>query len=95
VVIFLNFGWIAFATLTERPGVTGNMYYYYQITIMQFFLYKGLFSVLAFLFALNMLHNLIKCKSDKLNKTMLYFVVFFIAIFIIEYYLDCRFVPKG
>jgi len=39
MILFVTYGWSAFATLTERSGLNGDIYYYYKLTRYQFSLY--------------------------------------------------------
>ena len=92
---FVSFGWSAYATITERSGLNGNMYSYYDLTRLQFSIYTGLVSIVGLLFGLRVLKNIFSFDKSKLNKTFKYFLLFFIVFILCEIYLQTRFVGKG
>lgn len=93
--LFVSFGWSAYATITERSGLNGNMYSYYDLTRLQFSIYTGLVSIVGLLFGLTVLVNVFRIDKSKLNKTFKYFLIFLIVFILCEVYLQTRFVGKG
>lgn len=93
--LFVTYGWSAFATLTERNGLYGDMYSYYKLTIFQFSFYTGLVSLLGLSFILLLIDSIIKSNPSKLTKLFWSFLIFVILIIICEFYLQTRFTGKG
>ena len=93
--LFVSFGWIAYATITERSGFNGNMYSLYDLTRLQFSIYTGLISIVGLLFGLTVLINIFSIDKSKLTKTFKYFLLFFIVFILCQIYLQTRFVGKG
>ena len=40
MLVIAGYGWIGYATLTERPGYNGHLFYYYNLTRPQFYTYN-------------------------------------------------------
>jgi len=93
--LFVFFGWSAYATITERAGLNGDMYFYYDLTRLQFSIYTGLVSIAGLLFGLTVLIKIFSIDKSKLTKTFKYFLFFFIVFILCEIYLETRFVGKG
>ena len=93
--LFVSFGWITYATITERSGFNGNMYSLYDLTRLQFSIYTGLISIVGLLFGLTVLINIFSIDKSKLTKTFKYFLLFFIVFILCQIYLQTRFVGKG
>ena len=93
--LFVSFGWITYATITERSGFNGNMYSLYDLTRLQFSIYTGLISIAGLLFGLTVLINIFSIDKSKLTKTFKYFLLFFIVFILCQIYLQTRFVGKG
>lgn len=93
--LFFSFGWRAYATITERLGLNGNMYSYYGLTRLQFLIYTGLVSAVGLLFGLTVLINIFSTDKSKLTKIFKYFLFFFIVFILCEIYLQARFTGKG
>jgi hypothetical protein len=91
----MSFGWSLFATITERAGINGDMYFYYNLSRLQYSLYTGLvsFASLCFIFLLTV--YLFKKNASKLTKLFWYFLLFIGLIIICEIYLQARFSGKG
>ena len=95
IFLFVSFGWSAYATIAERPGLNGNMYLYYDLTRFAFASYTGLISLLSLLFILTIIQNVLNAHSKRLILTFKYFLVFIIVFVICGIYLQTRFVGKG
>lgn len=89
------YSWIFYSTISDRNGVWGNMHSYYDLT-------KGQFSSIRFIISLNLigliifqLKYLIDKNVNRLNKTLL-FTLIFVGLWIIgEFYLQTKFIGKG
>jgi hypothetical protein len=93
--LFVSFGWSSYATITERPGLNGNMYMYYDLTKLQFAIYTGLVSIAGLFFGLTVLIKTFRIDKSKLTRTFKFFLFFFIVFILCEIYLQARFVGKG
>ena len=93
--IIVDWGWIGYATLTERPGLNGDMYYYYQLTRPQFYIYNFTIAVIALGLVIFQIIFLIKKNSKYLIKTFWTFAVLIVILIACEMYLQARFVGKG
>lgn len=93
--LFATFGWSAFSTITERSGMNGNMYYYYNLTRLTYSTYTGLVSLFSVVFILLLTIYLFKADSIKLTKVFLYFLIFVGLLITCEIYLQTRFTGKG
>ena len=89
------YSWIFYSTISDRNGVWGNMHSYYDLT-------KGQFSSIRLIISLNLigliifqLKYLIDKNVNRLNKTLL-FTLIFVGLWIIgEFYLQTKFIGKG
>ena len=93
--LFVTFGWSAFSTITERSGMNGNMYYYYNLTRLTYSTYTGLVSLFSAVFILLLTIYLFKVDPIKLTKVFLYFLIFVGLLITCEIYLQTRFTGKG
>ena len=94
-IILIGFGWTAFATITERPGLNGSMYSYYNLTRLQYSTYNILVSLAGLYIICCMTFYLF--KKDKINLTKIFrqFLILIVLIVIGEIYLQTRLVGKG
>ena len=95
IFIIVSFGWIGYATLTERPGLNGDWYYYYQLTRPQFYIFNFTIALIAFTLIIFQIKYLIYPNAKYMTKTFWPFVIFIGLIIIAEFYLSTRLVPKG
>jgi hypothetical protein len=95
VVLSVSFGWSAFATITERPGLNGEMYLFYDLSRIQFSLYTGIVSLSGFAFGMRTILSILKRNERELRKTLIYFLAFIIVLVICENALQLRFTGKG
>jgi hypothetical protein len=93
--LFASFGWSAYATMTARPGINGDMYQYYELTRFEFSFYTGLVSLFSLVFMTTMILNVFERKPEKLQRTLKYFLAFAIVFVVFEIFLQARFVGKG
>lgn len=93
--LFLTYGWISFATLTDRPGLNGSYYIYYKMDRTAFGFYNLLIATVALLTITRLAYLVYKGDKLKLTKAFLYFAIFFSLLILAEIYLNTRFVGKG
>jgi hypothetical protein len=93
--IIASYGWIGFATLTERTGLNGDYYYYYQLTRLQFYTYNFLVAIVALIFIILFIKNLFQKDLQKLKKSFSKFGIFIGILFLIELFLSMRSIGKG
>jgi cold shock CspA family protein len=93
--LFVGYGWSAYATITERSGLNGNMYSYYQLTKLQYSIYNGLVSIFGLVFGLMVFANLFMKNKREIKRMIKFFLIFLIVIIICELCLNTRFQGKG
>ena len=94
-LIFISYGWISFATFTERPGLNGDWYYYYRTDRIVFGFYKLLIAAGALLTIIRLSYFVYKSDRPKVTKSFIYFAIFIAILILCEIYLSTRFVGKG
>jgi hypothetical protein len=94
-LIFISYGWISFATFTERPGLNGDWYYYYRTDRIVFGLYKLLIAAGALLTIIRLSLFVYKGDKPKVTKTFIHFAIFLAVLILCEIYWSTRFVGKG
>lgn len=94
-ILIIGYGWSAFATITERPGLNGGMFSYYNLTRLQFTIYNGIVSVAGLYTICCATFFLLKKDKPSLTKTFRQFLIFIFLLIICEIYLQTRFVGKG
>lgn len=95
IVIACWYGWIGYATLSERPGINGDWYYYYQLSRRQFYLYNFVVALVAFTLGLLQLIYLVTQDKKRLTKTFWALLLFIVLVVLAEVYLESRRIPKG
>ena len=93
--IAFSYGWIAFATLTDRPGLNGSLYNYYRLSSPEFFLYNFIVSLAALCCIFFQVYYLYTGNAPKLTKTFKWFGLFISLLLIAEFMLQLRFAGKG
>lgn len=93
--LFVSFGWSAYSTITERSGMNGNSYMYYDVSQFQFFLYTGLISLIGLFFIIITILNFIQNNSVRMTKTFWWFLIFIGLLTLCSFYLQSRFTGKG
>jgi formate hydrogenlyase subunit 3/multisubunit Na+/H+ antiporter MnhD subunit len=94
-LLVISFGWSAFATLTERPGLNGDAYSYYNLTRLEYSIYTGLVAVAGLYVICSLTYYLAKKEAMNLTKLFWRFLIIFVLIIVCEIYLQTRFVGKG
>ena len=95
LLIIAGYGWVGYATFTERPGLRGNFYMYYGLTRAQFYTYNFLLVFIALLIFSFTIKYLIENNVTHLIKLLWIFAYFIAIIIVCEMYLSSRFVGKG
>lgn len=93
--LFVSYGWSSYATNTERSGLNGDMFIYYNLTSLQYSLYTGCISLVGICFIFLLLFYLIKSNSIILTKLYWYFLIFIGLVVVCEILLQLRFTGKG
>ena len=94
--VFLSFGWICFATFTERSGMYGNMYMYYGVSQMVFGSYLLLVCFCAAFISLRLLYFAYWEKNlKKVKRSLFHFLIFGAVLLIAELILNSLYVGKG
>lgn len=94
-LIIISFGWIGFATFTERAGNNGDLYYYYKLTRSQFYVFNFVIVLIALVLIGFQIKYLIQKNPKYLTMTFWAFAIFMSLIIIAEIYLETRFNGKG
>src|SRR5579863_6449541 len=90
--IAFSYGWIAFATLTDRSGLNGSLFYYYRLSGPEFFLYNFIVSLSAMGYIFFQVYYLYTGNGAKLTKSFKWFGLFIAVLLIAEFMLQLRFV---
>jgi len=92
---FAVYGWSFYATWTDRPGLWGSAYIYYNLSKEAYCFYTLLMTLLSLSFLVLPSYFIVKGESGKLNRVYRYFLVFIAFAIAIEVALFFRFTPKG
>ena len=95
LILIIFYGWSFYSTITKRPGLHGDMHFYYNLTIIQYSIYNLIVAIIAFGLIILQLWFMIQIKSKNLTRTFLAFGIFIIIVIIFEFYLQTRFIEKG
>ena len=90
-----NYFWIFFATISNRSGLWGSMYSYYDLTKTQYGFYNLFLTLILCGLIIFQLIFLIKKNAYRLNKTFLIMGILIALIFLIEIYMKTKIVGKG
>jgi hypothetical protein len=93
--LIVDYGWIGYATISNRPGLNGDWYYYYNIPKPIFCIYEFLVAGIAFVFIIFQLTYLIFKNPEYLTITFKRFGIFLVSIIACEIILAIRFTGKG
>src|SRR5438477_434263 len=93
--VCLGYGYSCYATVTERPGLNGDMHSYYRLSIPQFGSYTFAISFAALAISFLVFIFLLRKRARQLNKTLIAFLIFIFVLIACEIYLSYRFVGKG
>jgi hypothetical protein len=94
-LIFISYGWISFATFSEKPGLNGDWYYYYRTDGIIFGFYELLIATGALLTIIRLSYFIYTGDRQKVTKTFIHFAIFIAVLILCEIYLSTRFVGKG
>jgi magnesium-transporting ATPase (P-type) len=94
LLILLSYGWMGYATLKGREGLTGNYYMYYNLKSYQFYIYNFLIALFAMLLILAQINYLVKKNPQYLNRTFWAFTIFIVLLLVCEIYLQTKFEGK-
>jgi hypothetical protein len=95
LLIFVSYGWIAYSTITNRPGINGTWYLYLQLSKNQFVIYNLILSCFAFGFTISIIKYLLTKQSLFLTRIFWTFLIFIVLLIICEIYLQTRFQGKA
>lgn len=93
--IFLNYGWSTYALITDRSGLAGNIYIYYQLDKFQFITYTSIVSLIGLLIILFQIQAFANQKLKTLTMSFYVFFTFILVLLICEMYLQTRFIGKA
>ena len=94
MLVIAGYGWIGYATLTERPGYNGHLFYYYNLTRPQFYIYNFSMATIAVVLVALQVKYLVDDNAKDTAKLFLVFAGFILLITICEIYLSTRFTGK-
>ena len=90
-----GYAWFGYATFTQRSGMNGHLYLYYDLTAAQFYCYNFFNAAIAFGFVFLLVKYLSSENVTRLIKIFWLAIAFIIYIIIAEMYLETRFIGKG
>jgi len=90
-----NYLWAFLSTMSDRSGLWGSMYLYYDLTKTQYSLYNLILVMILSGLILSQLIFLIKKNAYRLNKTFLIMGILIGLIILSDIYMKTRFVGKG
>lgn len=89
-----TYSWVGYATLTERPGLNGNYYMYYNLARYQFYIYNFVVAFIALTLIVAQITYLVKKKPQHLTRTFLVFALFIALVIVCEIWLQARITSK-
>ncbi|SFE63057.1 hypothetical protein SAMN05518672_108169 [Chitinophaga sp. CF118] len=95
LLILVTYGWAGYATLTERPGLNGSYYLYYNLSMVQFYIYEFIVAFIALALIIAQISYSIKKSPQYLTITFWSFAVFIALVIVCEIYLESRLTGKG
>lgn len=99
IPLFLFFSayyfWMFYSTMSDRNGLWGSMYLYYDLTKTEYGFYNLILVLILSGLILSQLIFLIKKNVYRLNKTFLIMGILIGLIILGEFYMKTRFVGKG
>jgi len=95
LIFSVNYFWMFYSTITDRSGLWGSMYLYYDLTKIQYGLYNLILVLILCGLIISQLIFLIKKSAYRLNKTFIIMGILIGLIILSEIYLNIRFVGKG
>ena len=91
----INWGWSFYSTITERPGLWGDMFMYYNLSKEVYSVYCFLIAVAAVAFLLVPIILMIKRNGEHLRRFDIYFLWFVLFVIISQVGLSFLFEGKG
>ena len=92
--LIIGFGDSLLATVFNRPGMSGMMYYYYQLSKIEFILYNFFVVFVSSILIIYQVKFSYTVQLKKLHLTFLLFIVFVLLLIIFEYSLSTRLLHK-
>lgn len=80
--------------ITDRSGLNGSLYIYYDIPKIVFVAYTSLISLTGLVFIVLQLLFLFRKSNLKLTLTFMFYIAFLVLFTIFEIYLRTRFIGK-
>jgi hypothetical protein len=94
-LVFISYGSIAYAIFTERPGMNGNLYWYYRADKTVFGLYMLIIALGALTILIRLLYFAFQDNAQKVTRTFIHFAIWLLILIISEVYLNSLYVGKG
>jgi hypothetical protein len=94
-LMFVSYGWSAFAMVTGRSGLNGSAYLYYGIGKLSFISYTLIVALAAFVFGAALANSLIKKTSGTTTRIFWGFLIFLSILVLFNLYLNTTFTGKG
>ena len=95
LICLIPYTWILFSIITDRSGLWGSMYIYYDLTKFQYCTYLIIVVLVLASSILCQIKYLLERNVTKLNKTFKFMGILIILIVLYTVYLEVRFVGKG
>jgi hypothetical protein len=91
----INWGWSFYSTITDRPGLWGDMYMYYHLSKVVYSFYCFLLAAVATVFLLAPIVLMIKRNEELLSRFYIYFLWFASFVILSQIGLSFLFEGKG
>lgn len=95
LLIIIGYGWMGYATITDRPGANGSFYLYLKLSKIHYISYNLIVGCIALFFMFVQIKFLFAKQSKQLNQTFWIFLLYLGLLTICEIYLYTRFEAKG
>ena len=95
LLCLINWGWSFYSTVTDRPGLWGDMYMYYHLSKEVYSLYCFLIAAIATVFLLAPIVLMIKRNGELLSRFYIYFLWFVLFVILSQIRLSFQFEGKG
>ena len=94
-IFVLFYGYQFLSTISDSNGIWGNMYSYYDLSKMEFVIYKLIVTLILIGLIFSQSIFLVFKNIIKLNKTFVIMIVFIGLWIIAEIYMQTKFIGKG
>lgn len=94
-LVFLSYGWIAYAAFTNRSGLHGSLYWYYIMDKTMFAVCQAIISIISFFILVRLVYLSCLDGRKKLKGVFIQFAIFILVLVAFELYLNYRYVGKG